>query len=276
MTPTWNGGEDRPPPRPGLLGWALVGLRGSLLVFCLLIGTAILVPVRLAERLTGTAGVWPRVPQLTFRVLLVVFGLRLERRGSRQRAPGIVVANHSSWLDIIALNAAMPVRFVAKSDVAGWPVVGTLARLAGTLFISRRREAAAAQRLQLADALRDRPPLLFFPEGTSSDGLRVLPFKPTLFAALYDGPDAGLQVQPVSVSYAPPRGEPQDLYSWWGGMSLGPHLTAVLSRRRFGSVRLVFHPPLAIAAYPSRKALSAAAEAAVRQGFTPPSPPPAP
>jgi 1-acyl-sn-glycerol-3-phosphate acyltransferase len=185
-------------------------------------------------------------------------------------APGAQVANHVSWLDIFVLNAATRLRFVAKAEVAGWPGIGWLARGTGTLFVARdpRRAAEQAREMEARLAAGDR--LLFFPEGTSTDGLQVLRFRPTLFAAFFGGTrGTQLRVQPVSLAYAAPRGEAAGFYGWWGDMGFGESLLAVLSVPRQGAVRVTYHPPLLVADFADRKALAAAAEAAVRAGAAP-------
>jgi 1-acyl-sn-glycerol-3-phosphate acyltransferase len=184
------------------------------------------------------------------------------------RGEGAVVANHGSWLDIFVLNACDLVYFVAKSEVRGWAGIGWLARATGTLFIARRGTEAKAQQAMLADRLQAGHRLLFFPEGTSTDAQRILPFKSTLFAAfLAEGLRERLQVQPVTVLYRAPAGEDARFYGWWGDMDFGGHLLRMLAAPRHGAVEVTFHPPLRAAAFPDRKALAAAAEAGVRSSF---------
>ena len=114
--------------------------------------------------------------------------------------------------------------------------------------------------------------LLFFPEGTSTDGRQVLPFKPTLFQAFLDPalpPD--IAVQPVSVRYEAPPGRPAGFYGWWGDMALGPRLLAVLAQRPQGCVTVTLHPPIPVAGH-DRKSLAAGAMAAVRSAAPMPGP----
>ncbi len=110
--------------------------------------------------------------------------------------------------------------------------------------------------------------LLFFPEGTSTDGRRVVAFKTTLFAAFRSGglPD-DMQVQPVTVAYHAPPGERADFYGWWGDQGFGAHMLAMLAAPRHGRVDVIYHPPLAVSDYADRKALARAAEEVVRVGF---------
>jgi 1-acyl-sn-glycerol-3-phosphate acyltransferase len=179
-----------------------------------------------------------------------------------------VVANHVSWLDIFALNARKRVYFVSKSEVAGWPGIGWLARATGTVFIERNPARAREQTEVFEARLFAGHKLLFFPEGTSTDGLRVLPFKTTLFQAFFtDHLRDRMYVQPVSVIYSAPPGEASRFYGWWGDMEFGSHLVKTLAVRRQGAVRLVYHLPLRVADFPDRKSLAAQCEEAVRSGL---------
>ncbi len=109
--------------------------------------------------------------------------------------------------------------------------------------------------------------MLFFPEGTSTDSLRILPFKSTLFAAFFThGMDQIMHIQPVTVIYHAPPGQDARFYGWWGGMEFSPHLVKVLAAPRQGRVEVIFHAPLAVDAFPDRKALAAECERVIRAG----------
>lgn len=271
---TWRSAEGEPaPPALTPAGWLRVGLRGGALAAVTYGGLALLLLVRLVERpLFGLhRPLTPWITQGVCRVACVLLGLRLTVAGRPLRDPGAMVANHASWLDIFTLNAATRLYFVSKAEVAGWPGIGWLAQATGTVFITRKGTDALAQKALFAARLRAGHRLMFFPEGTSTDGLRVLPFKPTLFAAfLEDGLRDALHVQPVSVTYTAPPGADPRFYGWWGDMAFGPHLCAVLAAPRRGAVRVTFHPALRVADFADRKALAAAAEAAVRAGHAAP------
>jgi len=271
MSVTWR--SDSPPPAPApvtLAGWLRVGLRGGVLVGLLAVGLCVLLGLRALE--FPFAGlrrpVSGQVNRIVSRAALAVMGLRLVVRGAPQRGRGALVANHSSWLDILALNAAARVFFVAKAEVAGWPGIGWLARASGTIFITRSGREAKSQAELFEARLRAGQRLLFFPEGTSSDGQRVLPFKSTLFAAFFADDLPGLlSVQPVTLRYTPPAGRDARFYGWWGDMELGSHLVQMLATARHGRVDVIFHPPLRVADCADRKALAARSEAAVRAGL---------
>ena len=110
--------------------------------------------------------------------------------------------------------------------------------------------------------------LLFFPEGTSTDGQQVLPFKPALFAAFFDPSLRDtLQMQAVTVNYQAPKGADPRFYGWWGDMDFGPHLLATLAAARQGGVQVIYHPPVRVADFADRKALAKAMEKQVREGL---------
>ena len=265
--PTWQAEAPPAPVRIGPGGWLRVLARGLPMGLVVFGGLAVLLLARLVERpLCGlNRPVTPWITVGVCRASLAILGLRHRRSGNFMAGRGAVVANHVSWLDIFVLNAAGPVYFVAKSEVAGWPGIGWLARATGTVFIRRDPREAQAQALELEARLRAGHRLCFFPEGTSTDGARVLPFKPTLFAAFFaHGLAALLRVQPVTLDYRAPSGADPRAYGWWGDMSFGGHLLAMLALPRHGEVRAVWHPPLPVADYPGRKELARAAETAVR------------
>ena len=266
---TWREGVPPPLPGPqGILGWLRVMRRGVPAVLVLILGVLLLLPLRGIERLIfGPRRPWtgPHV-QIVCRLVLACLGIGWRREGAPMRQPGAVVANHSSWLDILVMNAALPVFFVSKAEVAGWPGINILTRVTNTHFVTRDPRLARAQADELAARLRAGHRLLFFPEGTSTDGRRVLPFKPTLFQAFLDpGLPEGMAVQPMSADYhAPPAQDPR-FYGWWADMDLGPHLLTVLAAPRQGRVTVRLHPPIPVAGQ-TRKSLALAAETAVRSG----------
>lgn len=254
-------------PALRLRGWLRVVWRGGVLAIVTYGCLGLLLLVRVIERpLCGQARpVTPYLTQFVCKVALVMFGIRLRVVGQPALGAGAVVANHSGWLDIFTLNAVQRLVFVSKSEVAGWAGIGILARAVGTVFITRKGSEALAQARVLEDRLRAGDRLLFFPEGTSSDSLRVLPFKPTLFAAFFaDGLRERLNVQPVSVVYHAPKGLDARFYGWWGDMEFAPHLLQVLAHPG-GAVTVTFHTPVAVADFADRKALAAQCGAVIAE-----------
>ncbi|HCQ56657.1 MAG TPA: 1-acyl-sn-glycerol-3-phosphate acyltransferase, partial [Sulfitobacter sp.] len=259
MTTTWD--SDQPPPKRHLTlgGMLRVALRGALLALLVFGGLVVLLLLRLIERpIFGLhRPITPHITQMVCRAAFWVLGMRFVRRGTPMERRGAVVANHTSWLDIFALNAAKRIYFVSKSEVAGWPGIGWLARATGTVFIRRDRAEARSQTEVFRTRLLAGHKLLFFPEGTSTDGLQVLPFKTTLFEAFFDPAlHDEIAVQPVSVIYHAPQGEDPRFYGWWGDMSFGAHLLTTLAARKQGAVEVVYHPPLPVADFAGRKALA--------------------
>jgi 1-acyl-sn-glycerol-3-phosphate acyltransferase len=218
-------------------------------------------------------------PQRYHRFLCRLFGIRVTVVGRPVCSSGVLmVANHTSYFDILVLSSAARVSFVAKSEVASWPLFGTLARLQETVFIER---AKRSQTVEARDLIRERlaqgDALVLFPEGTSNDGNRVLSFKSALMGAAEAelGTDAQgrvrhVPVQPVSVSYVGLYGLPmardmRPLFAWYGDMELVPHLWEAMQTGPF-EVVVEFHEATSVDTEGSRKALAVVAEAAVRRG----------
>ncbi|SIS79206.1 lysophospholipid acyltransferase family protein [Paracoccus saliphilus] len=267
---TWREGKAPELPRPkGIGGWWRVIRRGLPAILILLIGVILILPLRGIEKLFhGPRRPWsgPHV-QMVCRLVLFCIGLRWRREGQALRGPGAIVANHSSWLDILTMNAALPVFFVSKAEVRGWPGINILTTVTNTHFVIRDPKFARAQAEEFAARIRAGHRLLFFPEGTSTDGRRVLPFKPTLFQGFLDPelPDA-LAIQPMSVTYHAPEGSDPRFYGWWGDMALADHLLAVLSAPRQGRVEVKLHRPVPVAGE-TRKTLAAKTRESVRNGL---------
>jgi lyso-ornithine lipid O-acyltransferase len=253
--------------RIGPTGWLRVLWRGGLVGLLVFGGLLVHLALRLVERpLAGQSRpVTPYLTQAVCRAALRTMRMPLVVHGRPMSAFGAVVANHSSWLDVFALNAADRVYFVAKSEVAGWPGIGWLARATGTAFIARKGTEAKRQQELFEARLIAGHRLLFFPEGTSTDAIRVLPFKSTLFAAFFSPRlERSMSIQPVTVVFHAPDGEDARFYGWWGEMDFASHLLKTLSVRRQGRVEVTFHPEVPVDAFPDRKALSQYCERVIR------------
>ena len=176
-----------------------------------------------------------------------------------------------SWLDIVVLSAVAPVSFVAKKEVDAWPFFGSLARLQRTVFVDRdRRHATGNSRDDMRERLKAGDILVLFPEGTSSDGRSVLPFKSSFFGA---AEIEGVLVQPVSIAYRGHRNLPMTRrllpsYAWYGDMDLAPHLLEALATGPV-EVAVICHPPLSLSGELNRKALARHAEERGAQGRGP-------
>jgi 1-acyl-sn-glycerol-3-phosphate acyltransferase len=219
-------------------------------------------------------------PNVYHRNLCRLLQARIDVRGEPvQGMPCLIAANHCSWIDITVLSAVRPLSFIAKREVGTWPMFGSLARLQRTIFVDRdRRSATAKFKGQIQERLRAGDTLVLFPEGTSTDGNRVLGFKSALMGAAdltYRDPATGdethVPVQPVTVAYTRVHGLPlgrheRPVFTWYGDMDLAPHLWEALKRGPLDVV-VEFHAPLTIDAAGNRKALAAHCESVVRGGL---------
>ena len=270
MKPTWESDDYPMREKIDSWGWLLIVLRGSALATALTLGVVVKIIIRMLEvPFFGIKRpVSPYITQITCKVGLLILGIRQQIVGSSMTGPGAFVANHVSWIDILTLSSSVRMYFVSKSEVESWFLFGWLAKLTGTVFINRLRQEAKDQKSIFESRLMAGHKLLFFPEGTSTDGIRVLPFKSTLFEAFFNrGFREKICVQPVSVVYYAPFGEDPRFYGWWGDMGLAEHMLRMLAQPRHGHVKIIFHEPLKIPDYSNRKALAAAAEHMVRSGM---------
>lgn len=212
------------------------------------------------------------IPALYHRILLRLIGVRVRVHGAPAAGrPLLVLANHASWLDIPVVGSLTPLFFVAKSEVAGWPVIGLLARFQRTVFVDRqRRHATGAVNREIASRLHEGDPVVLFAEGTSSDGNRVLPFRTALVGAVREAFAATEEVvvQPLAIAYVRLQGVPMGrrhrvVAAWFGDMSLAPHLLDVL-RHGALDVEVTFGAPQKLDAAHDRKSVTRACESAVR------------
>ncbi len=270
MSSTWFPENEPDPVQIGPLGWIRAILRGVSMILVLLFGLALLLLLRLIERpIWGLKRpITPYVTQGVCKILLFIMGLNVSVNGRWMTQNGAIVANHSSWIDILSINAAKRIYFVAKSEVSSWPLVGWLSRATGTVFIARRPQDAKIHQDIFEKRLQAGHKLMFFPEGTSTDGLRVLSFKPTLFEAFFAKNSCeNLYIQPVTVKYNAPVDQEPRFYGWWGDMDLGSHLLKSLAQRKHGSVQVIYHAPVAVADFEGRKELAKYCEDVVRAGM---------
>lgn len=253
-------------------------LRAGIILFVFVAATLVCIPwqasalrFRLARRKT--------FPHRYHRWLCRWLGIRITVIGKPVQDHGVLMAaNHTSYFDILVLSGAARVAFVAKKEVASWFFFGTLARLQETVFIERdRRSKTVEARDEIRGRLASGDALVLFPEGTSNDGNRVLPFRSALLAAAEsqigtepDGQPSYVSVQPVSVSYVGLQGIPmgrenRPFFAWYGDMDLVPHLWEALKAGPIDAV-IEFHPPMTVDQVGGRKPLAAQAEAVVRAG----------
>lgn len=249
------------------------------LILCALAFAILVGPHWVSLRL-GRGRLAGRIPTLFHRLFLGLFSVRVLQVGTPPPLgePALVLANHVSWLDISVLGALRPLSFVAKSEIAGWPVIGTLARLQRTVFIDRgRRSATANVNAMIGQRLTDGDLIVLFAEGTTGDGLRLLPFRSALVGAAREalsgetGGLARMRLQPLALAYTTRNGMPllrkeRPEIAWYGDMELAPHL-AHFPKAGPIDVQVVWGPPITIDAATDRKVVTALAESAVRRAL---------
>ena len=213
-----------------------------------------------------------------YKIMARILGLKIVSYGTQTATrPQLVVCNHSSYMDIIALGSSAEGAFVAKADIAKWPVFGIMAKAGRTVFVDRRRTATGTARDQIQERLEAGEALIMFPESTSGDGTRMLPFKSALFTVAerhITRPDGSVEpviVQPVSMAYTRLNGLPigvgwRPYFAWFGDMELMPHLWH-LAKLGTTTVEITFHVPVSRAEFPNRKALAAHCERVCGEGM---------
>ncbi len=219
---------------------------------------------------------------LYYRGVGSIVGLRVCIEGAPERArPLLIVSNHVSYLDILALGGHMPSAFTPKSEIAHWPIIGYFCRMAGCVFIDRRPRAVTTHRTALEAALKKETPLVLFPEGTTGIGAGTLPFRGGFFSMVqwhYEETGAHLPIQLLAIDYRAldgvaltPAARPQ--VAWIGEAEFAPHLMALLGHRRV-DVTLRFLPAFTPAPETDRKELAAQCERAIAAQLPPALPAP--
>lgn len=276
MTP--EGADER--GAPGLQRACAAGRRGARTAATALklailgcVYASVVGPQVLALRFGWRLQRW--IPLLFHRVFLRLFGVRVVEQGRRPgQAATLVLANHLSWLDIPVIGALMPLSFVAKSEIAGWPGVGFLAKLQRSVFIDRGRRGATAEvNTTIAHRLARGEVIVLFAEGTTGDGNRLLPFRSSLVgavrAALADPEVREIVLQPLALAYVRRNGLPvtrreRPDVAWYGDMELVPHLKTFFRAGPLDAV-VTWGEPIRFDG--DRKQATALAEAAVREAL---------
>lgn len=195
--------------------------------------------------------------------LMRILNIELRVSGAPPVGGAVLVANHISWLDIHVLHSLLPARFISKAEVRDWPLVGHLAKAAGTLFISREKKSDAVRvNQEMAAELRAGECLAFFPEGTTSDGQGMRAFFPSLFQPAVD---AGRPVIPVSIRYLNPQGGPCLAAAYHGDMTLLGSFWRIAKLRGL-VVEVTFLPVLENNGH-HRRELAKQAEASIRSAL---------
>ena len=232
---------------------------GRVLVYAIL--TLVLLPVQ-AIAVRANLRLATALPVFYHRLCACILGFSIRTHGRAETdGPSLYVCNHISYADIPILGALLPASFVAKSEVATWPFFGTLARLQRSVFIDRQGRRTTANRDEMVRRLEAGANLVLFAEGTSSNGNVVLPFKSALFSVAQIRPrEQPLPVRPVSIAYTRLDGMPigramRPLFAWYGDAELVPHCWSAVGLGRI-TVDVVFHEPVTIEQFGSRKKLA--------------------
>jgi 1-acyl-sn-glycerol-3-phosphate acyltransferase len=240
------------PRRISLSGWARVAIR----IACMALLLFACVPLYYAHRLFSHRNPWPR---LFLAGVAWISGVDLEIRG--RKAPGgvFLLANHVSWIDIPALAAATGTAFVGHDGLASMPLLKWLCKMADTVFVARHDRASVARQVEdVRTALSDTGALTIFPEGTTSDGTGLLPFKSSLLSAFEPLPP-GIAIQPVLLDYGPEAAQ----LAWVGEEHGLDNFLRILARGRPVRVTVRFLAPLSGAQIESRKAIAQASREAI-------------
>lgn len=260
-------------------------LRLSLIAIIMMVATLLLLPWHFLALILARVPLKLRMAQSASRIIPMIWhktacwaiGLHIRTKGSLSaHRPIMITANHASWVDILVLGACAPVSFIAKSEVANWPLFGHLAKLQRTIFVDRNRRQNTGQKVnEISERMKSGDVIVLFPEGTTSDGNYVLPFKSALFGAVQkaqdDFNDHAIMVQPVSIAYISAHGLPlgrgnRDLIAWPGDIALLPHLKQVLLEGSIG-VEVTFCEPITFHETMSRRTIAEQSEASVRKAL---------
>ncbi|MGX1498972.1 lysophospholipid acyltransferase family protein [Roseibium aggregatum] len=248
-------------------------IKAGLIIFLLTLVSLVLIPLQwLAVKLR--LPMQRKLPQLWHRIATRLVGIKIEQIGTPATdRPLLIASNHASWVDITVVGSLMPLSFIAKSEVSGWPIFGLFAKLQRTVFVNRTRRTETAQ---VADTIAQRmaagDAMVLFAEGTSNDGNCVLPFRSALLGAatraIGEDETSKVWVQPLSVAYQGFYGLPMGRahrphVAWYGDMELAGHLWGIFSR---GALDVVVRwgEPVLVDRTTDRKALSRRLETEVR------------
>lgn len=258
------------------------GAAAALIILAILVG----LPLQwISVQLKLPTARW--IPILFHKIACFALGVKVTVKGRCIDTGSVLItANHASWLDIVVLGSTQPLSFIAKSEVAGWPIFGLLAKLQRTVFVNRtKRSETGAVAKEIASRLASGDAMVLFAEGTSSDGNRVLPFRTALIGAAKAAmtahakaqsegeeakadPERQVWIQPLSIAYTGIQGLPmgrqhRHLVAWYGDMELLPHLWALLKEGAL-DVTLTFGEPIDFGETANRKVVARKAEQEVR------------
>jgi len=237
---------------------------------------ALVTPVLFAWQVVAVAlgGNGSGATRLWHRMVIRLLGYRIHVHGQMSaKRPLLIVANHISWTDIMVMGSIADVYFISKSELAGWPIIGYLARWQRTIFVERERKGKSAEQAgEIGQRLAKGDPMVLFAEGTTHDGNRIAPFKSSLFGAasiaIATGEVETVHIQPVAIAYTRLHGMPmgrqhRSHVAWIGDSTLVPHIKDLLGEGGI-DVEVHFGEPIEFGPGASRKAIAAEVERQVR------------
>ena len=186
--------------------------------------------------------------KIFFKGLIKIFGIKVNIKGRKSKKNVLFVSNHISYLDIFVLGSSVDGVFVAKSEIESWPIINKLCKLGRTIFVNRNDIIRVkGQMNRITNILKSGYSVILFPEGTSSDGSKVLPFKSSLLGVIEDKGPQEFYIQPLSISYSKLDGIPLEIkfrpfFAWFGNMDLISHVWKFLGLG-FSEVNVNFHEP---------------------------------
>jgi len=215
---------------------------------------------------------WGFIASNYYRVLCALLRIQVRVVGNPVRDRAVLfVSNHVSWVDIVVIGSITPVAFVAKRDVASWPLVGITAKMQRTVFVDRgRRHQTGDAVSEIVKRVASGTSVVLFAEGTSSDGNRVLPFRSALLGAIEDQSGGGsILMQPMAITYIGQHGLPmgrqhRPLVAWYGDLDFMPHIKAFIERGAVDAL-VTYGDPVPADLDMDRKAMSKRLEGTVRE-----------
>ncbi len=207
-----------------------------------------------------------KIIQIFHKLLLWLININVEVIGKRnlKNVPTLYVSNHLSYLDIPVLGSTINGRFIAKNEISNWPIIGNLSKVGDTIFIDRNLSFLKTNKSIILDYISNGDNIILFPEGTTSDGIRVLSFKSSLLTSLEK---KNIIIQPIVIYYKSINGMPlnrwlKPIIAWYGDMDLKPHLNNVLKLFSI-KVRITFLPPLNGQDFANRKDMTSSLHRAI-------------
>ncbi len=264
MTPWNNADEEWKAPPHNWLDIPRALIRMIVLLLSLLLCMIPFLLLRFGQRLFGARHMELHVLKFWGKIAIWCFGLRTKVTGEISIQGGMITANHCNFIDIPLVWSVVPGYMMSKSEIRNWPFIGWCARLIGTFFIIRDPAKTAEQVALLEHRIADGDRMVIFPEATTTDGQRIIPFRSSFFQAIAQASNSK-NVQPIVFYYHAPIGASRNFFGYWGEARLLPQMWASFRSKGLKTVDIKILPPLPAGL--DRKSMSQEAEQLTRQGF---------